>query len=306
MEGPDQPRPVTLAVVAGKLWADEPEDVSRRRFLIADAFTDTPLQGNQLGVFPDGRGLDADLMQRTARELNFSETVFFLPAERGGDVRLRIFTPSRELPFAGHPVLGSAFVLGAMLGTAAVNLETGVGPVPVELDRNEDVITFGRMEQPVPAAEPYEDAAALLAALDVRESGLPVEAYRNGPRHVYVELASEAEVAGLWPDQRALARLPIYANTFAGRGPAWKTRIFAPYHGVPEDPATGSAAGPLALHLARHGRIAFGDEIEIRQGEEIGRPSRLYARAEGSPDKVERVLVGGSAVIVARGEYRLS
>ena len=113
-------------------------------------------------------------------------------------------------------------------------------------------------------------------------SGLPVEAYRNGPRHVYVELASEAEVAALWPDQRALGHLPVAVSTFAGQGPAWKTRMFAPFHGVPEDPATGSAAGPLAVHLARHGRIGFGDEIEIRQGEEIGRPSRLYARAEGS------------------------
>ena len=139
-----------------------------------------------------------------------------------------------------------------------------------------------------------------------RGKGEPVEAYRNGPRHVYVELASEAEVAGLRPDQRALAELEIGANAFAGRGRAWKTRMFAPFHGVPEDPATGSAAGPLAVHLARHGRIAFGDEIEIRQGEEIGRPSRLYARAEGSADRVEQVLVGGSAVIVARGEYRLT
>ena len=112
----------------------------------------------------------------------------------------------------------------------------------------------------------------------MRRSGLPVEAYRNGPRHVYVELASEAEVAGLWPDQRALAQLPVCANTFARQGPAWKTRMFGRFHGVPEDPATGSAAGPLAVHLARHGRIGFGDEIEIRQGEEIGRPSRLYAR----------------------------
>jgi trans-2,3-dihydro-3-hydroxyanthranilate isomerase len=245
-------------------------------------------------------------MQRTARELNLSETVFFLPAEHSGDVQVRIFTPVGELTFAGHPVLGSAFVLGEALGTSAVTLETGVGQVPVELERNRGRITFGWMRQPVPAAEPYEQAAALLAALDVRESGLPVEAYRNGPRHVYVELASEAEVAALWPDQRALARLPVYVNTFAGRGPAWKTRIFAPYHGVPEDPATGSAAGPLAVHLARHGRIGLGEQIEIRQGEEIGRPSRLYARAEGSADKIERVLVGGSAVIVARGEYRLT
>jgi predicted PhzF superfamily epimerase YddE/YHI9 len=156
------------------LWADEPRAGGWRGYLVADVFTATPLQGNQLGVFPDGRGLAGDLMQRTARELNLSETVFFLPPEHGGDVRVRIFTPAGELTFAGHPVLGSAFVLGEVMGTARVTLETGAGPVPVEL------------------------------------------------------------------------------------------------------------------------------------GEEIGRPSRLYARAEGSPDRVERVLVGGSAVIVARGEYRLA
>jgi trans-2,3-dihydro-3-hydroxyanthranilate isomerase len=257
-------------------------------------------------VFPDARGLGEDVMQRAARELNLSETVFFVPSDDAADIRVRIFTPLDELTFAGHPVLGSAFVLGETLGAAAVTLETGAGLVPVELKRNRGRITFGRMEQPVPVPEPYEEAGELLAALGVPRSGLPVEAYRNGPRHVYVELASEADVAGLWPDQRALAHLPIAVSTFAGRGPAWKTRMFAPFHGVPEDPATGSAAGPLAVHLARHGRISFGDEIEIRQGEEIGRPSRLYARAEGSADTVERVLVGGSAVIVARGEYRLS
>jgi trans-2,3-dihydro-3-hydroxyanthranilate isomerase len=289
----------------GALWADGPGS-GWRRYLIADVFTATPLEGNQLAVFPDGRGLGADVMQRTARELNLSETVFFLPGEHPVDAQLRIFTPAGELTFAGHPVLGSAFVLGEALGAARVILETGAGTVPVELERTQGRITFGWMEQPVPVPKPYEHAAALLAALDVRESGLPVEGYRNGPQHVYVELASEADVAGLWPDQRALAQLPIYVNTFAGRGLAWKTRIFAPYHGVPEDPATGSAAGPLAVHLARHGRIGFGDEIEIRQGEEIARPSRLYARAEGSAEQIHRVLVGGSAVIVARGEYRLS
>ncbi|HEY6310316.1 MAG TPA: PhzF family phenazine biosynthesis protein [Streptosporangiaceae bacterium] len=290
----------------GNLWAGEPEAGPWHRFLIADAFTDTPLQGNQLGVFPDGRDMSGDLMQRTARELNFSETVFFLPAERGGDVRLRIFTPARELPFAGHPVLGSAFVLGEVLGTGTVHLETGVGLVPVELDRDGDAITFGRMEQPVPSAEPYERAPDLLLALGLERSGLPVEAYLNGPRHVYVELAGEADVAALRPDFRALGDLPVAVSCFAGRGTRWKTRMFALFHGVQEDPATGSAAGPLAVHLARHGRIGFGDEIEISQGEEIGRPSRLFARAEGSAERVERVLVGGSAVIVARGEYRLS
>jgi trans-2,3-dihydro-3-hydroxyanthranilate isomerase len=94
-------------------------------------------------------------------------------------------------------------------------------------------------------------------------------------------------------------------NCFAGAGRRWKTRAFVPGHGVPEDPATGSAAGPLAFHLARHGRIAFGEEIEIRQGAEIGRPSTLFARAEGSRDRAEKVEVGGSAVVVARGEFRL-
>lgn len=287
------------------LWADEP-GTGWRRYLIADVFTANPLEGNQLAVFPDGRGLDGGLMQRAARELNLSETVFFLPAQDTADVRVRIFTPASELPFAGHPVLGSAFVLGEVLGTERVVLETGAGLVPVELERTGDRITSGRMEQPIPVPEPYEDAAELLAALGVPGSGLPVEAYRNGPRHVYVELPSEDAVAALRPDQRALGELKIGVSTFAGRGRAWKTRMFAPFHGVAEDPATGSAAGPLVVHLARHGRIGFGEEIEIRQGEEIGRPSRLYARAEGSADKVERVLVGGSAVIVARGEYRLS
>jgi trans-2,3-dihydro-3-hydroxyanthranilate isomerase len=290
---------------AGPLWSAEPPAGPWRRYLVADVFTASPLQGNQLGVFPDGRGLDGALMQRTARELNLSETVFFLPSEQGCDARVRIFTPVGELPFAGHPVLGSAFVLGDLLGAAKVSLETGLGPVPVELERDGDRVVFGRMEQPIPVAEPFEHVAELLAALGVPGSGLPVEAYRNGPRHVYVELASEDEVARLSPDHRALAGFGIGVSCFAGRGGGWKTRMFAPFHGVPEDPATGSAAGPLAVHLARHGRIAFGEEVEIRQGEEIGRPSVLYARAEGTADRIERVLVGGCAVIVARGEYLL-
>jgi trans-2,3-dihydro-3-hydroxyanthranilate isomerase len=122
-----------------------------------------------------------------------------------------------------------------------------------------------------------------------------------------VMLRSEAEVAGVRPDLARLSELRgvVGVNTFAGAGAKWKTRMFAPVDGVPEDPATGSAAGPLALHLARHERIAFGDEIEISQGAELGRPSTLYARVEGSADELTRVEVGGSAIIVARGEFRL-
>jgi trans-2,3-dihydro-3-hydroxyanthranilate isomerase len=277
-------------------------------YVVADVFTDTPLQGNPLAVFTEAADIPAELMQRTARELNLSETAFVLPPERGGTAHLRIFTPAAELPFAGHPILGSAFVVGERDGGSEVRFETGAGLVPVALERDgEQGIRFGWMEQPLPAVEPYEDADELLRALGVERSGLPVEAYRNGPRHVYVELPSEDAVAALKPDLGAFpAGGDLGVNAFAGAGARWKTRNFAPALGVPEDPATGSAAGPLALHLARHGRIVFGDEIEIRQGLEIGRPSTLHARVDGSADRVERILVGGSAVIVARGEYRLS
>ena len=279
---------------------------STRRYVIADVFTSTPLEGNQLAVFTDGEGLSGDRMQKIARELNLSETVFVLPAESDGDVRLRIFTPVIELPFAGHPVLGSAFVIGGLRSTETVRLETQAGTVPVTLERAGDRIVFGRMQQPIPSWRSYEREAELLAALGVDRSELPVEAYKQGPLHVFVALESEAAVAALEPDIAALAGLPdVGANCFAGAGRSWKTRMFAPTHGVNEDPATGSAAGPLAVHLARHGRIAFGDEIEIRQGVEIGRPSLLYARAEGSPERIERVEVGGSAVVVAHGEYRV-
>src|ERR671932_1070640 len=145
------------------------------------------------------------------------------------------------------------------------------------------------MQQPIPSVEPYAGANELLDALGLAESKLPVEVYDNGLRHVYVCLGSEEEVAALTPDFARLARNGSAQthSCFAGEGRRWKTRMFAPGGGVAEDPATGSAAGPLALHLARHGRIGFGDEIEISQGAEIGRPSVLYAVATGSRERVE-------------------
>ena len=149
------------------------------------------------------------------------------------------------------------------------------------------------MRQPIPAAQPYEAQSELLAALGIDSSVLPIELYRNGPEHVYVALPSEEAVAGLRPDMVRLADLGVAANCFAGSDRSWKTRMFCPAAGVPEDAATGSAAGPLAVHLARHGRIAFGQEIEIRQGEEIQRPSLLYARATGTAERIESVEVGG-------------
>ena len=279
----------------------------RFRYVVCDVFTDVPLTGNQLAVFTDARDLDPATMQDLAREMAFSETVFVLPPTTAdADVRIRIFTPAQELPFAGHPTLGSAFVLGAPLQKIVIRLETGAGVVPVELRREGPKIVFGWMEQPLPSWEAAANPGEILAAVGVESSGLPIEHYELGPGHVYVELGSPEEVARLEPNFTALANAtPAGVNCFARDGERWKTRVFVPGGGVPEDPATGSAAGPLAVHLARHGRIAFGEEIEISQGVELQRPSTLYAVAEGTTERLERVRVGGGAVTVARGEFTL-
>jgi trans-2,3-dihydro-3-hydroxyanthranilate isomerase len=276
--------------------------VATFRYAFADVFTDVPFAGNQLAVFTDAREIPEEQLQPLAREINFSETVYVYPAVGDGHARIRIFTPTLELPFAGHPVLGTAFVLGGPLQLDELWLETGAGIVPIRLERDGSRVVFGWMRQPAVAPEPYEQVDELLALLGVERSGLPVELYRQGPGHVYVELASPQAVAALRPDLRALLELSPYGTVcFARDGDAWKARVFVPAHGVGEDPATGSAAGPLSLHLARHERIGYGDEIEIVQGVELGRPSLLYAVAR-SPEEAE---VGGSAVIVARGEFRL-
>jgi trans-2,3-dihydro-3-hydroxyanthranilate isomerase len=281
--------------------------VRRFRYVVCDVFTDVALAGNQLAVFTDGRDLTDGDMQSLAREMNFSESVFVLPpSDPDADVRIRIFTPSRELPFAGHPTLGSAFVLGTPLQKVVIRLQTLAGVVPVQLEREGSRIVFGLMEQPLPRWEAVADPGPILAALGVAGSELPVERYDLGPGHVYVALGSAAEVAALRPDFGALADATADGvNCFARDGGRWKTRMFAPTHGVAEDPATGSAAGPLAVHLARHGWTAFGERIEITQGAEIQRPSTLYAEAHGSANRLERVAVGGSAVVVARGEFSL-
>ena len=276
------------------------------RYVVADVFTDRPLEGNQLAVFTDARELDEETMQALALEIWFSETTFVLPPEQGGTVRIRIFTPKSELPFAGHPCLGTAWVLASSLQRGVVELETKSGIVPVELEREgSGKIVFGRMSQPLPSVEPYPQPEALLQALHVDGSQLPVERYDNGVRHTFVTLGSQDEVAALRPDFSALTELEVMVSCFAGSGAAWKTRVFAPSDGVAEDPATGSAAGPLVVHLCRHGLVEWGEWIEISQGVEIGRPSTLFARADGRDGELERVSVGGHAVVVARGEFRL-
>jgi trans-2,3-dihydro-3-hydroxyanthranilate isomerase len=279
--------------------------VTALRYVHVDVFTDQPLAGNQLAVFTDAREVEENTMQALAFELGFSESVFVLPPEQGGTVRIRIFTPRTELPFAGHPVLGAAWVLAAPLQRGVVELETGRGIVPVEVERDESgAISFGRMQQPIPTVEPYGDSEPLFRALGVTGSRAPVETYDNGPRFTFVVLDSAEDVARLAPDLGALEAQGVAAACIAGSEGDWKMRMFAPAFGVPEDPATGSAAGALACHVCRHGLADWGAWLEISQGTEIGRPSTLFATAEGADGTIGRVACGGRAVVVARGEFR--
>jgi trans-2,3-dihydro-3-hydroxyanthranilate isomerase len=279
--------------------------MARCRYVVCDVFTSEPLTGNQLAVFTDARAIPEERLQRLAKEMNFSETVFVYPPESDGNVKVRIFTTSTEVPFAGHPCLGTAFVMATPLQLVDIVLETGNGLVPVHLEREGPRIVFGRMEQPLPSIAEFDGADELQAVLGVTAQ-LPVELYDNGIEHVLVVLESEDEVAALRPNFQELADFgPLAISCCAGSGRRWKSRMFFPGLGGTEDPATGSAAGPLALHLGRQGRIAFGDEIEIHQGIEIERHSTLFARVDGTADAVERIEVGGSAVIVARGEFNV-
>ena len=276
------------------------------RYVIADVFTDAPFGGNQLAVFTDARDIPEEWLQKLTREFNFSETVFVYPPEAGGHVRLRIFTPAAEIPFAGHPVIGAAFVLAGPLQLEQIVLETGVGNIPVNVEREGPRISFGWMEQPTPSVAAFAETTQLLDVLGAPEPALPVELYDNGLEHVMVKLSDVAAVRGLAPDMARLAAMShLGTSCFAGSGTEFVTRMFAPAFGVPEDPATGSAAGPLACHLVRHGLVEPDVEITISQGEQVGRPSELTAIVRGTPAAIEQVVVGGSAVVVARGEFKL-
>ena len=197
------------------------------------------------------------------------------PQAEGADVRIRIFTPAAELPFAGHPTLGSAFVLGGPLQAMVLRLETGAGIVPVELEREGARIIFGWMEQPMPTWRPF--AAGGRAARGARARAARRRRSRTTTtacRHVMVGVETAERAGGARAGhERARARGRARHGLLRARGTAAGRRACSLRRSAsPEDPATGSAAGPLAVHLARHGRIAFGDEIEIEQGVEIGRP----------------------------------
>jgi len=276
--------------------------VKTLRYTLCDVFTERALAGNPLAVFTDARTLDSATMQALAREMNLSETTFVLPPERGGHAKVRIFTPSVELPFAGHPTLGTAFVLGGPLESLELRLELAAGIVLVRLEREAARIAFGWMTQPNATSLPIENPAAIVDALGVAGRPLAVFGYQNGPEFVYVELASDGAVSALAPNLSLLGQITkagVYAFFFDGK--LCRARCFAPGAGVAEDPATGSAVGPLALHLRRAGRLAPDAVLRVEQGIEIGRPSTLYARiGEGAEPSIE---VGGCAKIVARGQF---
>lgn len=270
------------------------------RYVLCDVFTDRPFAGNQLAVFPDATAIPEADLQRIALEFNFSEVTFVYAPQGDGDARMRIFTPATELPFAGHPTLGTAAVLAAERDTGKLALATGAGTIPVDVDRTRDQTYRGWMRQPVPKHDPFPRTDELFAALGIDHSKLPIDVYDIGIQHLYVTLADEAAVTDLSPDLRPIAGLEPGISCVAGKGSTWKTRVFfADGAGIGEDPATGSAAGPLLYHLIRHGVVEPGTTIEISQGAEVGRPSTLFARTEPTLDSID---VGGDVVIVGDGQ----
>lgn len=290
------------------------------RYLHLDVFTSTPFEGNQLAVFPEPAGLTTDLMQTITREMNFSECTFIFPREATGDVRMRIFTPGEELPMAGHPVIGSTFAL-ALEGTIARGrtdfvFELGVGPTPVTMDWADRGLAFAWMTQQPPAAGPaIEDRTSLAAALGIADGdlvpSLPAEVVSCGLPYLIVPLASRQAVDRVQVDRRALVRcaasagldeVPVFVFTTEGVETTY-SRMLAPGLGVAEDPATGSAAGPLGCYLVQH-RVVPADAARAMvnlQGVLMKRPSRIHISIDSEAGRVTRVRVGGQAILVGRG-----
>jgi len=302
----------------------------RYRFIQLDVFTDAVFGGNQLAVFPEASGLSEAEMQALAREMNYAESTFVLPATDPKALRrVRIFTPATELPFAGHPVVGTTFALAyegvaREAGDSPIYLELGVGTLPVDLLFEGQRLSFVWMHQLVPTFRPYEgERERLIAALGLAQDDLvaelPVEIGSAGVPFVYVPVRSlealgrarpGAELADLISqvDKRAGVYVFSLARLSAEPGVA-RSRMFAPGMGVVEDAATGSAAGPFGVYLQRHGRIQADElgesRLRILQGVEMGRTSRLDVAIQASGDMVRDVRVGGESVVVAEGEVML-
>jgi trans-2,3-dihydro-3-hydroxyanthranilate isomerase len=299
------------------------------RYIHLDVFTDRPFEGNQLAVFPEPvAGLSPETMQTVTREMNFSESTFIFPPERGGDVRMRIFTPGEELPIAGHPTIGSTFALAAERVIAAGQTdfvyELGVGPTPVSLEWSDGTLDFVWMTQPLPTFGATVHARAGLAAAAGIDQGdladYPLQVVSCGVPFLFVPVTSRAAVDRVSIERNALARvlreagvdeLPVFLFT-DDRGAASSdetvySRMLAPGFGIAEDPATGSASGPLGCYLLRHGLVGpdMARSLLSLQGAAMRRPSRIYISIESAGGDVTRVRVGGKAVTVGHGELHV-
>jgi trans-2,3-dihydro-3-hydroxyanthranilate isomerase len=300
------------------------------RYLHLDVFTASPLEGNQLAVFPEPDGLDTAMMQRITREMNFSECTFIFPPEQGGNVKMRIFTPGEELPMAGHPTVGSTFALaveGAIArGRTDWVFELGVGPIPVSLEWKGDTLSFVWMTQLRPTfGGTITDTRALAAAVgvaaaDVRND-VPVEVVSCGVPFLFVPLSTRAAVDAVVVDRKALARccrdagvdeLPTFFFTTEGQQDAAAaqtvySRMLAPGFGIGEDPATGGASGPLGCYLLHHDLVSAeaARNIVSLQGVLMARPSRIHISIDSERGDITRVRIGGQSVLVGRGELLL-
>jgi|SRR5947209_8412348 len=262
-----------------------------------DVFTDRPGAGNPLAVVPDADGLDERSMQALAREIGLSETVFTLD----GDRRLRIFTPTAELPLAGHPVVGTAVEL-ARLGRIAVRhtFRTGAGDVEVEIDGG---LAWMRQLEPAYGPELVPDEVAPLLGVDV--VGIPSMCTTTGVRQAFARVRNRASLRAVSPDLEAIAALGGVDGLAAWceDGSTVAQRFFAPQIGVDEDPATGSAAGALAALRVFEG--AEPGRVTVEQGETIGRPSTIEVAVGGAPGTPRDVRVGGRAVLILEAEIAM-
>ena len=293
------------------------------RYLHLDVLTDRPFEGNQLAVFPEAQGLEAATMLQMTREMNFSECTFILPPERDGDVRMRIFSPGEEMPMAGHPTIGTTFALALLkvidAGRSVFTFELPVGPTPVELEWEEDQLSFAWMTQQRPkygpvADNPGELAEALHIAADSVVDGLPLEEVSCGVPFFFLPLKTRKDVDHAQPEAVGMKRffesrrLPFHGLfLFTLEGGADEasvySRMFAPGFGIAEDPATGGASGPLGCYLVKHQLIEAtrASHFVSLQGVRMGRPSRIHISIEQAADAITRVRVGGKAVLVGDG-----
>jgi trans-2,3-dihydro-3-hydroxyanthranilate isomerase len=284
----------------------------RVSFVLVDVFTPEPFAGNQLCVVPETPSeLDAATMQILAQEIGFSETTF-VTAIREGGYDVRIFTPVEELPFAGHPTLGTAFVL-ADLGLVPPDVvqTCAAGDIPVVVDRPAETATMRQL--PPAFGEPFADRHAVASAAGLREDDLtdgPIEPIGTGITHLIVPVVGERALRRASRDDRGCADVTeradaesLYLFTVRDDGDVM-ARMFDRSIQIGEDPATGSAAGPLGVYLAEHGLAGMPGHVTISQGEMVGRPSTLHVGVERSDD-TWIAHVGGGVRIVGEGSFRV-